>query len=211
MNNELTFRPTPLKKCLLGITIPQTQEAFYRDLRPDSPKDFAKSFSKKLSGCNENFIWNKYESDIVKLVKKVQSEVQKLGVTVILDFSLNHLKHLENYDVVTIIGHWISHCEKIELADGIYSTNEFIDVIPTNAGCMLDLTVCNSTILADEIKKHFRKIIVFGFEAPISIETNLLIYKYIIQVMYNDEKLNYLDAFSLVKTQIINNTKNLFL
>jgi hypothetical protein len=205
MSNELTIRPTLLKKCLLGITIPLTKDAFYQSLHSDNQKKFAKLFAKKLSGCNENFIWEKYETEIVNLIRKVQTEVQKLGVTVITEFSLNHLKQIENYDVVTIVGHWVNHYNKIELADGLYSTNEFINVIPKNTECMLDLTVCSSVFLQDEIKKYFHSIIVFGFSTPISIQISLLIYKFIIQEMNNDKTLNYLKAYSSVKLKIFDN------
>jgi hypothetical protein len=205
---DLVFRPTQFNKCLLGITLPLDKDRFFRELEPNNPKDYVKCFEKKESirGLRswETVLWNKYEKNIVTTIRRIQSEVENSGVTVITDFALSHLRLIENFDVVTIIGHWLDSREKIELADNLYSSMEFIDAIPQNTECMLDLTVCNSILLLDEIKKYRKDIIVFGYTTHISVYIALLTYRCIIHEMNNNKSLNYLDATELAKTKINN-------
>ena len=203
MQNELTFRPTPLEKCLLGITLPLTKEKFFRELHEDSPKDFAKTYPRTAPGLNKQIYWEKHET-LVNLIDEVSCEVEKLGVHVITDFSIGHMKSIKDYDVVTILGHWVNHSNRIELPDDIYSPNDFMNAIPNGTHCMLDLTVCESVILLKEIKKRFLgDIIVFGFTVPITARYWLFVYQSVIREMKRCSSLNYLDATALVRKRII--------
>ena len=206
--SQLCFRATPPKKCLFCFGLPLEKDVFFNDLQTDSPKDFAKWFRKShcLENFNNNFVWNEYENNISKTVKQAMANVEKLGVTVIPNFALADLKLAKDFDVVTIFGHWLSNGKKVEFADGIYSVDEIISAIPHNTEFMLDLNVCYSVILLDEIKKHFgRNIIVFGNKEPISIQIFLRIYEHTIKALSEDNTLNYLDAIASKKIEFINN------
>jgi hypothetical protein len=171
------------------------KERFFQELEDQSPKDFAKSRVKNISkGFLSNSKWKQYEKEIVKPFEKVKVDVEKWGVSVIEDFSLSHLQLMNDFETVTIIGHWLSSCEKVEMADGLYSVTEFVNAIPQNAECMLDLIICNSVILLDEIKKYFHDIIVFGNIAPIPYQIALSLYRCVIYELQSDKSLSYLDA-----------------
>jgi len=187
----------------LGITLPLTKEKFFRELHDDSPKDFAKTYQQKACSLSEQCYWKIHEK-YVNLIIKVCREVEKLGVHVITDFSLAHMKAIKDYDVVTILGHWVEKCGKIELSDDIYSPDDFMNAIPNGTHCMLDLTVCESVILLQEIKKRFLgDIIVFGFTIRIKVQYWLLIYLFVIRKMKHCPSLNYLRATEQVRTEII--------
>jgi hypothetical protein len=204
--SDLLSRPTPLDKCLLGIALPLDRDRFFYELEAENPKDFAKIFEKRhpTKGYRswETTLWNMYETNIVKPVKKVITSVEKFGVSVIPDFSLAHLNRMSDFEVVTIVGHWLNSQEKIEMADGVYSTREFIDAIPQNSECMLDLIVCESVILLDEIKRRFQNITVFGYRTRIEFHAALYAYNCIIYEMNKNQSLNYLSATTLAKTKL---------
>jgi hypothetical protein len=199
MKNELTLRPTPLEKCLLCMTLPLTQEKFFDELHESNPKDFAKTYKREVPVLSDQFCWERHEK-LINYFDRVQHEVKDSGINVITDFSLSHMKCINNYDVVTIIGHWLEESQKIELADGVYSIDDFINAIPMGTECMLDLTVCHSSILLKKIKNRFRKkIIVFGFSKRIITQYWLLIYLTVIREMNRNKSLNYLGASASVR------------
>jgi hypothetical protein len=205
---DLVFRPTPLNKCLLGITIPLDRDRFLQELDENSPKDYIKRYEKKefirKLRSWKTVLWNGYEKNIVNPIRKIQSDVEKSGVSVVSDFSFSHLDLIKDFDVVTIIGHWSGSLEKIELADNLYSIAEFISGIPIDAECMLDLTVCRSVLLLDEIKRYCKNMIVFGYTEEVSLYLALSTYRCIIYEMEKNKSLNYLDATALAKTKIMN-------
>ena len=199
---DLAFRTTPLHKCLLGMTLPITKDRFFQEIGTDSPKDFAKFTIKDISCYNNNSKWEHYENNVVKPFKEIKTFAEKAGVYVVEDFSLSHLQQMSNFDIVTIVGHWVSSCEKVEMADGLYSTTGFFNAIPPNTECMLDLIICNSAILLEKIKQKFHDIIVFGNKEPINFNIAISVYRCIIYEMQRDKSLNYLDATVLAKNKI---------
>lgn len=201
--NELAFRPTPPEKCLLGFGLPLTKETFFKDRLTKTDKDFAKNFKKAL---NAQLAWEEYDEHVVRQANKVMDFARKAGVYVIPDFTLGDIKYATDFEVVTIIGHQVNKTEKVELADGTHSVNEFVSAIPSNTECMLDLTICKSIILLNEIKKRFGgNMIVLGNAMPVSLQICLLVYELTIQKILVNKNLNYLDAITLVKKEIINN------
>jgi hypothetical protein len=179
------------------------KDRFFQELEEQSPKDFAKSRVKSVSkGFLSSSKWKRYEKEIVKPFRGVKADVEKCGVSVIEDFSLSHLQLIGDFEAVSIIGHWLPSCEKVEMADGLYSVREFVDAIPQNAECMLDLIICNSIILLDEIKKYFRDIIVFGNINTAPYQIALSLYRCVIYELQSDKSLNYLDATALARKKV---------
>ena len=200
--NDLTLLPTPLNKCLFGFGLPLEKDVFLKESQSESHKDFAKKFKR---GLNDNFRWEEYNKNVAKQAKAVMTYAEKMGVHVISNFTIEDMKYAQDYDVVTIVGHWLNKEEKVELADATHSVNEFVSAIPQNTKCMLDLTICQSVILLDEIKKRFgSNVIVFGNSISISIQICLFIYEQTIREMIKNENLNFLDAVHTVKKGMIN-------
>jgi len=204
MTSALTTKPTSLNKCLLGIGIPLTKEAFIESLQTENQKDFIKSKIQKQNVSNST-LWDLYKQTIVNTSLEILKKIEKIGVTVICDFSLKHLQLIENYETTTIIGHWVENQEKIELADGTHSILEFTNAIPQDIECMLDLTVCQSEKLLSQIKKRNENIYVRCFSSKVDFRHNLLYYQLIINILKNDKKLNFLEARNIAIKQIFNN------
>jgi hypothetical protein len=201
----LAFHPTPFNKCLLGITLPLNKNRFFKELESDSPKDFAKWIINTKIPCHQKKAkWEYWEREVIKPFKELKVIVEKLGICVVEDFSLSHLRLIKDFDVVTIIGHWLESCEIVEMSDDVYSAIEFVNSIPKNTECMLDLTICNSAILLDKIKKQFQNMIVFGNTNLVPYSIALDTYKCVIYEMQQDKSLNYLDATVLVRKKIMN-------
>jgi hypothetical protein len=188
MYNGVLFRPTPLNKCLLGIGLPIDKESFLMDLQDDN-KDFAKRIH----------TWKEYEQQGLWIINEVLSYAKEVGVNVIDKFTINDLRLIEVFDVITIVGHGVNKGEKIELADKIHSIDGFISAIPFDRECFLELVICNSYKLQKQIKKKFKNINVLGYNVSVALEL-LLYYKEIIRRV-KDYNMNYLDAYLEVKTQ----------
>lgn len=193
-----TSNPTRLDRCLLGISLPMRKMDFIGDLHPDNPKDYAKSRKRLFSGYNDDFLWENDHEGIVRLIEKVCDNVQKLGVDVVYDFSLKDVHRIEGYEVATIVGHWVESVNGVELYDGVYSPDEFINEIPRDGNYILNLSICHSTVLQDKIKRTLNNIIVHGNKETISLEISLLIFQYVMRTLYSNKKQNYLDAYSQV-------------
>jgi|GEM_PF-2593402 len=206
---ELCFRPTLPNKCLFGFGLPLGKDLFLKELQTDSEKDFAKSYRKNRFDFSENFVWNEYENNICKITHEVMNNVKKIGVRVIPNFTLDDLKNISGFDVVTIFGHWLDDKQKAEFSDGIYSATEIASVIPSDTECMFDSMICNSINVMTEIKKRFGdKIICFANMDTISFQVFLRIYEQTIIKLAENESLNYSDAMKLTKKEYINYLKN---
>jgi hypothetical protein len=69
----------------------------------------------------------------------------------------------------------------LELADRLCSVWEFIDRVPERFDGVLDLTVCNSLILAEALRRRRCFCTVLGNAKPASADVRLIIYRHVIR------------------------------
>lgn len=81
---------------------------------------------------------------------------------------------------------------RVEFADRLYPLETVVNAIPEEFTGLLDLTVCNSVLLGNQIK-HQRKCMVLVNQAPTSVELRMVIYKGMIELLCRLE-MNYMEA-----------------
>lgn len=87
----------------------------------------------------------------------------------------------------------------IELFDGMYSIDKFVKCIPNNFANLFDLSICNSIMLQDEIKKSHRQCIVFASKDTVRLDYKIIFYKGLIKKL-QQKNMSYIDGyFELIK------------
>ena len=132
----------------------------------------------------------------VRLISSVTKELRNFGVTVLENFKFNDLMKITDYEIFTIVAHWIEKDRKIEFFDGLYSSTDIINKIPIDYKGILDLTICNSTLLQNELKRK-RTNIVIANKQPATLEFRLILYKNVINSM------NYTDALTELRISLL--------
>lgn len=69
----------------------------------------------------------------------------------------------------------------IEFHDGLKTIDQVTRAIPTDFDGVIDLTVCNSVLLAESIKRRRRRALIICNKRPAAIQARLIRYKYIIK------------------------------
>jgi hypothetical protein len=87
----------------------------------------------------------------------------------------------------------------IELFDKIHSIDSFVKSIPNNFTNLFDLSICNSIMLQDEIKRQHNNCTVFASKDTVRLDYKIIFYKGIIKKLKQKE-MSYINAyFELIK------------
>jgi len=184
-------------KCLLAIALPLTEVDFYNDLKGNAQKDYAKSRKRKLH-FNDRALWEIDHMPIVNLIQSISKELKSYGLTVLNNFKFPDLALLAQYEVVTIVAHFLKKDKKVEFYDGLFSNSDVEHQIPTDFMGIIDLTICHSVELQNEIKFSGRKCIVIANEHAADLELRLILYYNLIKLLTKKDK-SYIDAYSEIR------------
>jgi hypothetical protein len=94
------------ENCIFAFGIPTSKEDFYNDLQREN-KDFAKSVEMKCKRAGKD-PWEKYNKDIIHVIRKVEPMMKDLGVTVIHQLTLKDFGEIlqsNRFDVVILLTH----------------------------------------------------------------------------------------------------------
>jgi hypothetical protein len=69
----------------------------------------------------------------------------------------------------------------VELYDGLYSIQDVVAMIPPSFTGMIDLSICHSIIVQDEVKRVEPRRYVFATELPLSLDFKIIFYKGLMQ------------------------------
>jgi hypothetical protein len=90
---------------------------------------------------------------------------------------------------------------RLEFYDGLYSINEIIEQIPFAYSGLLDLTVCNSILLGEAIKRQRPRCLMLVNQKPATLDFRLIFYKYVMKEL--DRQNNaYLDVVMRLRKHI---------
>jgi hypothetical protein len=275
-------RVTPAD-CALALAIPLTRTAFLGDLDSASTLDFARSVARRCPATRREALWEDHYRPIAAIALQVSDTVERQGVTVDRETTLETLRALfARHAVVTVIAHWkfpgieaadvldpgeilrrirsspspvarhLRDClsrtdaallatsddvvadratlaaaldaaleptrafyqrrvagpraedllapplrltraaleeelagalrpgRSVELRDDLWPVADVVDAVPLHFDGVIDLTVCNSVILGEAIKRSRRRCLVAVNERPATLPFRLVRYKYII-------------------------------
>lgn len=189
------------KNCLLLVAFPLTEEEFLNDLRPESPKDYAKMTASKFKFL-PHFLWMHNHLPLVKTIKDCAGTVSPLGVTVKLQATPSDLNDISGYSVVTLVAHFNNKQQEVEFSDKLYSIDEVAGMADENFRGVFDLSVCNSKFLQDKLKdKYGDRCFVKANIDLAEIKIHLILYKNVIEMLSKFET-NYLTAMLNLKRQL---------
>ena len=179
-----------------------TENDFLDGLKADSPKDYAKSRLRKLDWQNEA-LWQLDHRPFVGFLQKKADEVARRGVVVCFNFKLADFSMVADYEVVTLVTHFDSQQNTVELADGMFTPHTIAAQLPADFTGIFDLTVCYSTHLQEAIKHVCPHCTVIANKSPTSFEFRLSFYKMTIEMLGRLNK-NYVEAIGDLRLQLIN-------
>ena len=175
-------------RCVMGLGIPISREAFFADLRLPTA-----AFAKRYYGG-----WGQYEDEVASVVDEVGNDIDRLGGTVVRGLTLKGFGELfrrDTYDVIVVFCH--REGDAIEFRDGLAAYESIVSLVPPDFTSILDLTVCNSCALAKQIRSERDFGLVTSFSGPATPAIWLYFYRILFQQL-SDNDTSYLKAWNTV-------------
>jgi hypothetical protein len=189
-------------ECFLGMCLPVTREAFLACLQEGSNTSYAK-IRRQVLNFNPEALWELDHLPLVQLFMKKKEELEKLGVTVCVNFNTRDVPQIENFKVATIFAHHDDSISQVEMADGLQPVTTIMEHFPDAYDKILDLTLCRSIPLQTAIRTRFKKCLVVANKLEANPEFRLLCYSKAISYLQSAD-MSYVDAISKVRISIIN-------
>ena len=89
----------------------------------------------------------------------------------------------------------------VEFADGLMPVERVVSAVPEGFSGVLDLTVCNSTLLAEEIRRRCRRGLIIANAFPATLHTRMEFYDAAMELVRR-RGLSYQDAVFIVRRRI---------
>lgn len=189
-------------KCLLCIALPTTYEEFIELTSSEERSNFVwYNYVRPYNLYTQDARWKQYQV-LLEIIMDTVNEVREAGGNVILSFSGKDLERIADYDVVTIVAHWIESKGCLEFFDGFYTPEKFIEWMPANFIGLLDLTVCYSVQLISKIKEQYSGCLTLSNSEATQLEFRLPFYKAIIKLL-KISPMSYMDAYTFLMKQLI--------
>ena len=96
----------------------------------------------------------------------------------------------------------IKNGNQIEFFDKLYSIDEVINRIPLNFNGTIDLTICNSVIFGEEIKRLRRNCLVIVNQEPADPIFRVTCYRYLLEIL-NKKNTIYIEAYALLRKMLM--------
>jgi len=194
--------------CALVVTVPLERAEFMADIR--SGTDFLDQFRGRQRTRLLEVLWTAYEASVATTATIVAC-ARRRGVIVctrggLIDFT----RCLERCAVVTLVAHWrsarvraneIEDPAGVEFVDGVAGVETIVAAIPVAFSGVLDLTVCNSTLLAEEVRRRRRFGLVIANAFPATLDARMDLYDAAIQLVQH-EGVSYQDAVFMVRSTL---------
>lgn len=146
------------RDCVVVVGIPLEREGFDRDLASGSSDGFVRFCRSRVpSGISDPDFWELQYGPTAAFCKRMLGEVERLGVTIVLDADEQKLRKVTAARpvILTIVSH---HSDaSVELCDRMWKFDEFAGLFPEQYEGFIDLTMCGSFGLGEAIKRRHRR------------------------------------------------------
>jgi hypothetical protein len=144
-NNATAFNARS-DECVLGFGIPLSEEAFRQQAQNPKGGDFIRS--QRLS-------WEKYRYLFVDSCHEVLKRLRRWNVRIVEELTLAALTEvfLRPPLVTILFAHWSETEGSVELADGLASPEQVVQLVPNGFTNLIDLCVCHPRQLVDLLKQ----------------------------------------------------------
>jgi hypothetical protein len=165
------------RDCGLAFGLPLTEAEFRDGLDPQSPQDWVKHFRSWYGDPLPDALWSDYYlPEVVAPARQLIQSAGRIGVTVYPSFSLENLAEVAGRHIVlTLVSHWLED-GSVELSNGVYSAECFATALPDEYHYLLDLMICQSIRLADEVKKRHPRCGCLCNSRPVRLRPKLFLY-----------------------------------
>ena len=100
-----------------------------------------------------------------------------------------------------VLGAAVAGGPAVEFADGPASIQEMAGAVAPGFAGTLDLTICNSVLLAEEIRRKCRAGVVLSNAFPASLDVRLALYAQAVKLLAR-RRLSYMDAITRLRRQM---------
>jgi hypothetical protein len=195
--------------CALVVTVPLERAEFMADIY--SGTDFLDQFRARQRTRLLEVLWTIYEANVATAATII-ARARGRGVTVCERSGLGDFARcLEQYAVVTLVAHWRPAPQDragaadriggpgVEFVDGVAGVERIVAAIPAGFSGVLDLSVCNSTLLAEEVRRHRHFGLVIANACPATLDTRMDLYDAAMRLVQH-EGVSYQDAVFMVRS-----------
>jgi hypothetical protein len=198
----VSTKVTKPEQCFVGCCYPLDRSAFIESWNMEQERDFLRSQLGTYQGYNKEALWKDIYGEWTNIINSALDKMSEAGSRVKRQFGLDDLTSIESSDVFILLAHNSKGRELVELYDGLFTYEAFTKAIPGNFKGMMDLSLCNSDVIRNELKKRFsNQIISFKVELPI-IQHVLFTKQVIINLQRFD--VNYLDCYTTTIHHLLN-------
>lgn len=190
--NFLKKRKLP-KNVLILSALP-FDEVSFENAYCSQTSDYIASLKQTYGLESLDLLWEQYKP-IVHQIQSVFNLVRKYGGSVIVDFKLEDLAKIPNYDIVIILAHHSDISDEIEIDNKMFRARELINRIPLGCKVILDITSCYSAHFIPGIKARIPESKIIGINCSTSLKVRLDIITYIILVMAEKGIEDYIEVF----------------
>jgi hypothetical protein len=90
----------------------------------------------------------------------------------------------------------------LEFVDCFQVVDQILSTVPTDYAGTLDLTVCNSTVLAEEVRRKCRRCLVLANEQPATLDFRFAVYRQVIRSLARRSE-PYEEAMFRIRNQVV--------
>lgn len=191
------FKKRQLPKRVLLLSALPDNEVQFVSFAEKGESDFIRSLKELYCVDNAKHLWKSFLPS-AKALQSTCKAVESWGGTVIRDFSLQDIKHVDEFDVVIIIAHHSDDSDEIEIGGEMVRSIDFVNAIPTSTHATIDLTSCYSAYLIPKIKAHVPTSKIIGIEVKTKLSFRLFLLEKVLRYLSDNPDFSYLEALQKV-------------
>ena len=177
--------------CALLVAVPLQRSEFLADLAAGT--DFLAHFVAAQQSRDIDILWATYDASAGVAAASVE-RARRRGVKVLRRAALaDFTRCLNEFQVVTLVAHWRVGGLAVEFADGLAPVDRVVAAVPQTFDGVLDLTICNARVLAQEIRRRCPRGQIIDTPFPATLDLGLEFYNATMDLVQR-RQMRYQDA-----------------
>ena len=137
-------------------------------------------------------------------VEECVNELKEFDVDVRSHICLDVLADMNNYDIVIVMAHYDVQSDAMLLQDTSISMDDFVNCLPADFKGVLDLSICNSVLNLDRIKRRCPDCQIQVALSGVPLLRRVILYPSLVELLLENPKLDYFTAFNIVSNKYDN-------
>ena len=152
---------------------------------------------------SKRIVWPLYKKDTLRPMQFLRSYSRISNFKIQEEFCYSDLKDFfsSNKKVLILFAHWSN--DAVELFDGFFRAEQFLDVFPEDGKFIIDLNVCTCKELGETlgISRPYSIVKHSKLNIPSYAGAWCIFYRYFFQLLY-ERQLTYIDALNIAGTKL---------